>query len=110
MRLAGTISNLWNFCEKWAGIARRSPYTPRMGRKRRKLVVTVTERWTFVFDDKDDASVTASPSTRPRPHHRSPLDVDPSRLLVQGAGMIAPPCTRTPADIQPQATTQCDRF
>ncbi len=63
-------------------------------------MVTVTERWTFVFDDKDDAPVTAPAADSPAPVPPSSLlDADPNGLLVQGADMIAPPCTRTPADI-----------
>ena len=71
-----------------------------MARKRKRLVVTVTERWTFVFDDKDDAPVTAPTADSPAPVPPSSLlDVDPSVLLVTGADTVASPHNRTPADI-----------
>ena len=71
-----------------------------MAQKRKRLVVTVTERWTFVFDDKDDALVAAPASDSPAPVPLSSLlDADPSVLLVKGADMVASPNTRTPADI-----------
>ena len=71
-----------------------------MARKRKQLVVTVTERWIFVIDDKDDAPVTAPPADSPAPMPPSSLlDADPSVLLEKGADMVVSPRTRAPADI-----------
>lgn len=39
------------FVEKALASGRPALYTLRMGRKRRRLVVTITETWTFVFDE-----------------------------------------------------------
>ena len=73
-----------------------------MARKRKRLVVTVTERWIFVFDDKDDAPVTAPPADSPAPvPPSSQLDADPSVLLVKGADVVASTHNRTPSDITP---------
>ena len=70
-----------------------------MARKRKRLVVTVTERWTFVFDDKDDVPVTAPAADSPaRVPPSSLLEADPGGLLAQGGDMAAP-ATRTPARI-----------
>ncbi len=71
-----------------------------MARKRKRLVVTVTERWIFVFDDKDDAPVTPPPAGLPAPVPPSSLlDADPSVLLVKEADVGTSPHNRTPADI-----------
>jgi len=52
--------SLWNFCEKIAGILSPAPpKLPGMGRKRRRVVVTITETWTFVFDGVGEAPVSA---------------------------------------------------
>ncbi|MBP8293001.1 MAG: hypothetical protein KAX65_09520 [Caldilineaceae bacterium] len=73
-----------------------------MARKRKRLVVTVTERWIFVFDDKDDAPVTPPPAGSPAPVPPSSLlDADPSVLLVKGADVVASTHIRTPSDITP---------
>lgn len=71
-----------------------------MARKRKQLVVTVTERWIFVVEDKDDAPVKAPAADSPAPVPPSSLlDTDPSVLLEKGADMVASPHTRAPADI-----------
>lgn len=41
------------------------PYTAPMGRKRRKLVVTITETWTFVFADEGPPPVADQPAELP---------------------------------------------
>ena len=69
-----------------------------MARKRKRLVVTVTERWTFVFDHEGDAPGTTADSPAPVPPS-SLLEADPSVLLVKGADTVASPHNRTPADI-----------
>ena len=85
--------NRWHF-------APAHPTLPGMAQKRKRLVVTVTERWTFVIDDED-----AAPATTPTTDLSAPvppsslLDAGPSVLLVKGADMVAPLPTRTPADI-----------
>lgn len=68
-----------------------------MAQKRKRLVVTVTERWTFVIDDEDMAPAPTIDTPAPVPTS-SLLDADPSVLLVKGGDMFASPHTRTPTD------------
>ena len=85
--------NRWHF-------APAHPTLPGMAQKRKRLVVTVTERWTFVIDDED-----AAPATTPTTDLSAPvppsslLDAGPSVLLTKGADMVVSPRTRAPADI-----------
>ena len=67
-----------------------------MGRKQRKLVVTVTERWTFVFADEGVAPAKTFTINSPAPAPPSPLDVDASALPTGGAENTAPSSTATP--------------
>jgi hypothetical protein len=80
------ISVLWNFCEKIAGIPPLCAlHYPTMTQKRKRLVVTVTERWTFVIDDEG-----AAPATTPSTNAHAPvpsssrLDADPKALPAEG--------------------------
>ena len=71
-----------------------------MARTRKQLVMTVTERWTFVFDDEADAPATAPAADAPALVPASSLlDDDLQVSLVEGADMVASPNSAVPADI-----------
>lgn len=53
-----------------------------MGRKRRKLVVTITETWTFVFADESSPPVADQPPAPPA--------LTPTPLPPEGAVAPAP--------------------
>ena len=75
----------------------RHPRLPGMGRKQRKLVVTVTERWTFVFDDEGEATAAPPAIDSPPPAPSSSPDADAALLLTGDPDLTTPASTTAPA-------------
>jgi hypothetical protein len=87
------VEFLWK--KRWHFAVRR-PTLPNMGRKQRKLVVTVTERWTFVFDDEGEAPATPPTIDSPAPAPPSSPDAGASALPAGDPAVTAPASTATP--------------
>ena len=75
-------------------MGRRELYTAPMGRKRRKLVVTITETWTFVFADESPPPVADQPLDSPA---LAPTPLPPAPVLPPEGAVDPAPSDGEPA-------------
>ncbi len=75
-------------------MGRRELYTAPMGRKRRKLVVTITETWTFVFADESPPPVADQPLDSPA---LAPTPLPPAPALPPEGAVDPAPTDGEPA-------------